>query len=101
MLQERSQVPTQSLQVQREIRPERRDRKRNDALQSLAKIVRLHLLVISEAGCWFKRGFAAPAAQSNAPASRLRRPGQWKIRRGAEGGTRVRLTAPLGRQNRA
>ena len=48
MLQEGAKVTAEALQIEREICLERRDRKSNDTVQSLAKFIRSHEVVISQ-----------------------------------------------------
>src|SRR6266853_5340104 len=56
MLQERAKVTAEALQIEREICLERRDRKSNDTVQSLAKFIRSHEVVISQEAAGLKRG---------------------------------------------
>src|SRR5437773_942982 len=48
MLQEGAKVTAEALQIEREICLERRDRKSDDTVQSLAKFIRSHDVVISQ-----------------------------------------------------
>ncbi len=59
MLQERAKVAAEALQIEREIRLERRDRKSNDTVQSLAKFIRSHEVVISQEAGGLKCGLTS------------------------------------------
>src|SRR6266567_157201 len=56
MIQERAKVTAEALQIEREICLERRDRKSDDTVQSLAKFIRSHEVVISQEAAGLKCG---------------------------------------------
>src|SRR6266404_2013734 len=62
MFQQRPQVSAQPVKIEREVRLEWRDGKRNDTLQALAKFFRLHPSVIPKSDAGFKPGFRSESA---------------------------------------